>query len=193
METKTNQMKHTFLSLGVTAAILCASCGDSSTSSSTTSTQSAVDTGVSSSENTSGSSGTNSVSNGVRYVNLNTGQNFQPKFDTANYITMDMMSGDPVQIYVDTETKDTFHTSGVVVNNALLHTDAGWAIDPAKIKVDGDKIKIKDGDLKIKINGDKMKVKDGDSKTKMEGNDSKTKTDDIKIKQEDGEIKVKDK
>ncbi|MEO5646955.1 MAG: hypothetical protein ABIQ56_01260 [Chitinophagaceae bacterium] len=195
-------MKYTFLTLGVAGILLLAACGDSSTSSTST-TEKMSDTGVSTSESTTGN-----MDNAVRYVDLNTGQRIQLHYDPETQVTMDMISGKPVRIYVDTETRDTFHTTGININNALLHTDAGWTVDNDKVKIDGDKVKIKSGDMKIKIDGDKMKVKDGDTKTKTDGNetkvkdgdtkmktdgaDSKTKTDDIKVKQEDGEIKVKD-
>ncbi|MXV16124.1 hypothetical protein [Hufsiella ginkgonis] len=143
------------------------------------------------------------------YTDLNTGKQVYIVKDPETGYAMDSIARIPVELYID-NSGDTIYKTGVVVNNAVVRSDAGtWILDESKVKVDGDKIKIKDGDTKIKIDGDKMKVKegdyklktdgdkskekDGDYKKKVDGEDSKVKTDEVKIKTEDGKTKVKPK
>ena len=70
-------------------------------------------------------------------------------------------SNNPVDFYVDMNTRDTFSgRSGEVVNNALIHGDDGsWSVDETKIKMEDDEYKSKTGDTKVKVEDDEAKVK----------------------------------
>ena len=97
-------------------------------------------------------------------------------------------------LFVDVSTGDTLYgPSGTIVNNALIQTDGTWKLDEAKIKRDGDKVKIKTADEKLKMEDDEMKLKDGTSKLKTDEDESKTKTPSTKEKSdmEDNESKTK--
>ncbi len=87
-------------------------------------------------------------------------------------------AGNPVDFYVDINTRDTFYGhSGEVVNNALINENGNYRVDEAKLKIDGDELKYKSGDTKIKIEDDEYKRKDGDTKVKVEDDEVKIKTD----------------
>jgi len=102
-----------------------------------------------------------------KYVDLNTGKTVYIVKDPETGFAMDSIAKIPVEFYVNTSTKDTIYETGAVVNNSLIKTNGKWSLsDDAKVKIDGDKMKIKDGDSKIKVKGDKIKTKDDDTKTK---------------------------
>ena len=103
-------------------------------------------------------------------------------------------SGEPVEFYVDAMTMDTFYgKTGQNVNNAIIHDGDDWRLDEAKIKVDGDEIKIKNADgSKTKIEDDEIKIKDANGKAKMDGDETKIKTGDTKIKSSAEGTKVKE-
>ena len=117
----------------------------------------------------------------MSYIDLNTGQPVEVKWDDDNTNAMNAVTNDPLAFYVDMNTLDTFYgRTGTIVNNAILRTEEGkYELDENKVKWDG-------GDLKIKYaDGSKLKVdEDGDRKFKSGDGD-------LKIKQKDGEVKVK--
>ena len=108
------------------------------------------------------------------YIDLRSGKSVRKDEMTGRYVDE---SNNPVDFYVDVNTRDTFYgTTGQVVNNALIHEDDGnWRVDDAKIKVDGDEIKVKSGDDKLKIDGNDYKEKSGDTKVKSDGDETKVK------------------
>jgi hypothetical protein len=123
------------------------------------------------------------------YVDLNTGKKIYIVKDESTGYAIDSIEKVPVDFYINSSTNDTLYRTGMVVNNMLVEEDGKWKLDDTKVKIDGDKIKIKDDSTKVKIDGDKSKEKSGDYKEKMNGNDGKIKDGDSKIKIEDGEIK----
>jgi len=137
--------------------------------------------------------------NTTSYVRLNSGTETQTIIrDTAEgggYIYAN--SREPLEndlLFVDVSTGDTLYgPSGTIVNNAVIQTDGTWKLDEAKIKRDGDKVKIKSGDEKLKMDDDELKLKSGDTKMKSDEDESKTKTPSTKEKNdmEDDESKTK--
>lgn len=125
------------------------------------------------------------------YVDLNTGKEVYIVRDENTGYATDSIAKVPVEFYVNTSTNDTLFRTGMVVNNMLIEEEGTWKLDETKVKIDGDEIKIKDGDSKVKIDGEESKVKDGDYKKKVDGDDVKIKDGDSKIKIEDGEVKKK--
>ncbi len=71
------------------------------------------------------------------------------------------MTNEPVEFYVDMNTRDTIYGRGrYVVNNYIVRSNDGmYRLDASKIKMDKDDIKIKDGSKKLKMDGSKMKSK----------------------------------
>lgn len=125
------------------------------------------------------------------YVDLNTGKEVYIIRDESTGYATDSIAKVPVEFYVNTSTNDTLFRTGMVVNNMLVEEEGKWKLDETKVKIDGDEIKIKDGDSKVKVDGEESKVKDGDYKKKVDGDDVKIKDGDSKIKIEDGEVKKK--
>ena len=125
------------------------------------------------------------------YVDLNTGKEVYIVRDEETGYATDSIAKVPVEFYVNTSTNDTLFRTGFVVNNLLVEEEGKWKLDETKVKVDGDEIKIKDGDSKVKIDGEDSKVKDGDYKKKVDGDEVKIKDGDSKTKVEDGEVKQK--
>ena len=125
------------------------------------------------------------------YVDLNTGKEVYIVRDESTGYATDSIAKVPVEFYVNTSTNDTLFRTGMVVNNMLIEEEGTWKLDETKVKIDGDEIKIKDGDSKVKIDGEESKVKDGDYKKKVDGDDVKIKDGDSKVKIEDGEVKRK--
>jgi hypothetical protein len=125
------------------------------------------------------------------YVDLNTGKEVYIIRDESTGYATDSVAKVPVDLYVNTSTNDTLYRTGQVVNHMLVQEEGKWKIDETKVKIDGDEIKIKDGDSKTKIDGEESKVKDGDYKKKTDGDDVKIKDGDSKTKIEDGEVKTK--
>jgi len=125
------------------------------------------------------------------YVDLNTGKEVYIVRDEETGYATDSIAKVPVEFYVNTTTRDTIFRTGQVVNNLLVEEEGKWKLDETKVKIDGDEIKIKDGDSKVKIDGDDSKVKDGDYKKKVDGDETKIKDGDSKTKIEDGEVKQK--
>ena len=93
---------------------------------------------------------------------------------------MNKRNNSRVYLYVDPVTTDTFYGEGYLVNNMVMHMPNGkYEVDSTKVKIEGNKIKYKDGAMKgkIKVTDDKIKVKDGNDKQKM-----KDKGDSVKVK-----------
>jgi hypothetical protein len=133
----------------------------------------------------------------TQYVDLNTGNPVEMKKDESGHM-VSMATGEPVEFYVDMNTRDTFYgKTGTVVNNAIMRSkdDTKYELDGAKAKWDGNELKIEYADgSKVKADEDEYKYKSGDGKTKVkiDGDDKKIKTPDQKIKMEAGEpTKVK--
>lgn len=118
------------------------------------------------------------------YVDLATGKTVYIITDPETGYAMDSIARVPVEFYINPSTNDTLYMTGEVVNHSLVNTNGAWTLSPdAKVKIDGDKMKIKDGDTKIKVDGDDSKVKEGDNKQKIDdGTEVKTKTEDSKTK-----------
>ncbi|RYE23322.1 MAG: hypothetical protein EOP51_10950 [Sphingobacteriales bacterium] len=132
-----------------------------------------------------------------QYIDLNTGQPIEMKKNEENGKMVAMATGEPVEFYVDMNTRDTFYgKTGTVVNNVMVKgEDMKYKLDDAKVKWDGNELKILYADgSKVKADENEYKYKSGDGKTKVkiDGDEKKIKTEDKKIKIEDGEpTKVK--
>jgi predicted regulator of Ras-like GTPase activity (Roadblock/LC7/MglB family) len=131
------------------------------------------------------------------YVDLSTGQPVIVVRDTEKGYYVYSDTRQPIEdkmFFVDVNTRDTLYgKSGVVVNNAVIKTDAGvWSLDESMIEHDGEEIKIKSADgSKLKVDGEEMKYKEGDTKIKVDGNETKTKTGNTKTKVDGNETKIK--
>jgi len=123
-----------------------------------------------------------------RYVDLETGKHITVVKDSTNGVMVNKETNEPVDIYVDTETKDTIYgKTGEVINNHVIKLDDGkytYAeadIDPVKVKTEADgDYKVKDDNSKIKVEEDgDVKIKEGDKKVKIdaESGEKKVKTD----------------
>jgi hypothetical protein len=110
-------------------------------------------------------------------VDLGTGQPIDIYYDNATWRTMNRMNKAPIEFYV-VNGVDTVHgATGLVVNNMLVkNADGAFALDAARVKVDGDEIKMKMSDgRKIKWENGKMKIKDWSGKEKIKGDKHKIK------------------
>jgi hypothetical protein len=108
-----------------------------------------------------------------QYVDLNTGRSVKRDNATGRYVDD---AGNPVDFYVDVNSKDTFYgENGKNVNNAVIYTNGEWQLDDTKIKIDGDEIKMKSGDTKVKMEDDEYKRKTDDSKLKADEDGVKVK------------------
>jgi len=129
------------------------------------------------------------------YVNLSTGEPVTVVKDTEEGYYVYSDTKQPIEdnlFFVDVNTRDTLYgRAGVVVNNAIIKSDAGYSLNEDMIERNGDEIKVKTADGKLKIDGDEMKYKEGDDKIKVDGEDSKTKTDDSKTKVDGEDSKTK--
>ncbi|HEY9362236.1 MAG TPA: hypothetical protein VIQ00_03160 [Chitinophagaceae bacterium] len=125
-----------------------------------------------------------------RYIDLASGEHINIEKDSTTGYMVNADSRKPVNIYVDTKTKDTLYgRTGEVVNGKVKKNGEKWEYEDdeftykegdykLKVESDGD-YKIKDGDYKKKVENDgDVKIKDGDKKVKIDG--------------ETGEKKVKD-
>ncbi|HET8829145.1 MAG TPA: hypothetical protein VFM79_07370 [Pelobium sp.] len=115
--------------------------------------------------------------NDSKYKNLQTGEKVYI-IESESGQAIDSVSGNPVEFYVNLETRDTIYgETGEVVNNKVIKTSDGvYKLDESKFKSEVEQLLESGDDVKVKVDGDEMKIK----------------TDDQKIKIEDGETKVKD-
>lgn len=127
----------------------------------------------------------------ARYLDLSTNQYVDVKKDSSG-IMMNAQTGKPMAVYVDTQTHDTIYgQTGEVVNGRVYKTKAGnWMVksnddefkgksesdNTSKVKVDGDKVKIKEGAYTYKrdANGD-VKIENGRTQVKIDGKTGKRK------------------
>ena len=78
------------------------------------------------------------------YINLITGEQVSIVKDTITGIAVDRETQLPVEFYYDPISLDTMYQSGMVVNNLLIREGEGkYQLDDAKIKIEGDEMKIK--------------------------------------------------
>jgi hypothetical protein len=121
-----------------------------------------------------------------RYLDLTTDAYVDLKKDSTSGYMVNTKTGEPVDVYVDTKTRDTIYgVTGEVVNGRIQQTDEGkWVVkaegddfktkseseNSAKIKAEGDEYKAKDGNYTIKREGDgDVKIENGNTQTKIDG------------------------
>lgn len=128
-----------------------------------------------------------------RYLDLNTNKYVSLKKDSVSGYMMNSKTGEPVDVYVDTKTRDTIYgMTGEIVNGKVHKTNEGKWI----VKMDGDEYKAKsesENSAKVKIEGDEYKSKNGNHTVKEEGGDIKIENGktQVKIDGKTGERKVK--
>lgn len=120
----------------------------------------------------------------ARYLDLNSNEYMQVTEDTVTGRWYNAKTGAPLGVYVDTKTQDTIYGfTGEVVNGKVERNDRGeWVVkadddeykaesaNGAKIKVEGDEYKRKDGNYTIKREGDgDVKIENGRTQTKIDG------------------------
>jgi hypothetical protein len=140
------------------------------------------------------------VSPAYTIIDLNTGETIDVYYDTGNWRTVNKATSQPVDFYVisytNAATYDTVHgVTGLIVNNLMRKNEEGkWTFDEAKVKWDGNELKMKDKyGRKVKWDEGKLKIKDWNSKYKSEkGDDTKMKQEWDKIKWKDDEIKIEE-
>ncbi|MEO5947906.1 MAG: hypothetical protein ABIP79_13900 [Chitinophagaceae bacterium] len=108
-----------------------------------------------------------------RYVDLSTGNAFEPIKDDQTGIMMDKETKKPVYLYVDSKNNDTIYgKTGEVVNGHVISENNKYVYDgDVKVEMNNDgSVKYKDDDQKIEIEKDgDIKIKDGDKKIKIDG------------------------
>ena len=131
----------------------------------------------------------------LRYVDLSTGQPVDLYYDSKARRTYSSMTNQPVELYVDMNTHDTIYGRGrYVVNNYIMKANDGmYRLDAAKIKMDKDDLKIKDGNKKLKMDNSNMKMKAYDEKMKVDSTAGKMKGKDMKKKVDNDRSKTKNK
>lgn len=114
--------------------------------------------------------------NDAKFEDLNTGKKIYV-IENENGEAVDSLTNEPVEFYVNLETKDTIYgKTGRVVNNVIIKTSEGtYELNEAKIKSEDDEMKIKSESTKIKIDGDEMKIKTDEKKIKIDGDERKVK------------------
>ena len=114
------------------------------------------------------------------YLDPYTGDSVEIWYDPANKYYTNKRTRNRIDFYIDPMTQDTFYGEGYVVNNLLMRMpDGKYRLDSTKVKIEGNKIKYKDGSEKgkVKVEGNKIKAKDGNQKKKI-----KDKGDHVKVK-----------
>jgi hypothetical protein len=104
------------------------------------------------------------------YVDPNSGDSIEIWMEPSSHRLVNKRNNTPVTIYVDPMTTDTLYGEGYVVNNMVTRMPNGkYMVDSTKVKIEGNKIKYKDGSSKgkVKIEDNKIKAKDGHDKTKL--------------------------
>ena len=108
-----------------------------------------------------------------RYVDLTSGEHIEIEKDARTGKMVNSETHQPIYMYADTKTNDTIYgATGEVINGHIIMASDG------KYKYDGDEeYTIKEGDYKKKVDGDEVKIKDGDKKIKIEDGEKKVKND----------------
>lgn len=127
------------------------------------------------------------------YVDLSTGQPVDLYYDPKSRRTYSSVTNQPVEFYVDMATGDTIYGRGrYVVNNYIVRSNDGmYRLDAAKVKIDKDDVKIKDGNKKFKMDKSEMKMKGAGEKMKMDTTSGKMKMNDMKKKVDNEKSKTK--
>ena len=127
-----------------------------------------------------------------RVTELGTNSPIEIYYDSAKFITLNTVSNTPVEFYI-LNNVDTVHgETGLIVNGMLLKlADGSYDLDSARIKVDGDEIKLKYADgRKVKWENGKLKIKEWGTKAKSKEDKEKLKNQWGKVRWKDGEWKV---
>jgi len=165
-------------------------CNNDTTSTETVDSESSEVTSGTDTSNSSETSGAMYTSS--NYIDLNTNQPVELVWDSENNRALNKANNQPVELYVNTTTRDTIYGPGYIVNHHVIKTNTGnWTLDDTKIKRDGDELKIKKDGMKFKMEDGEWKMKTDDGKIKSDDDELKIKTDDGKMKVEDGETKIK--
>lgn len=119
----------------------------------------------------------------ARYVDLNNGRTVKLVKDSTSGLMVDAETNEPLDIYVDTETRDTIDgRTGAIINGKVRKEDDGRYVylreekspnRTAQVQADNEPTgayKIKSGDYKKKVEKDgDIKIKDGNVKIKIDG------------------------
>lgn len=121
-----------------------------------------------------------------KFLDLSTNKYIDVRKDSTTGQMVNAKTGVPVEMYVDTKTRDTVYgPTGETVNGRVYKSPEGqWAVkwngeeykaksegeNSAKLKVDGDEYKYKNGDYTIKKESDgDIKIENGTTETKIDG------------------------
>jgi hypothetical protein len=133
-----------------------------------------------------------SCENNTRYLDLTTNEHLAPRKDTTTGYIMNSKTGEPIDFYVNTKTRDTIYgPTGEIVNGRIHKNEEGkWIVrinsdeviakseseNSGKLKAGGEENKEKNGSytVKKKANGD-IKIENGHTKVKLDGKTSKQK------------------
>jgi len=123
---------------------------------------------------------TTGCDNKETFVDLETGKTITVVKDSATGYMVNAETKDPLGIYVNTATKDTFYgRTGELINNRLVLTPSGRYTfqdgrTKEKIVNDDENDSNGDGDYKKKVEKDgDIKIKDGNTKIKIEDDGEK--------------------
>jgi hypothetical protein len=125
-------------------------------------------------------------------MDLSTNAPIEIYYDTLQFRTVNRVTNAPVEFYI-LNNADTVHgATGLVVNGLLLKAaDGTYKLDNAKVKVDGDEMKIKYADgRKVKWENGKVKIKEWGTKAKSKGDKEKIKNQWSTVKWKNGEWKI---
>ena len=118
------------------------------------------------------------------YVDIYNGDSLDLWYDPSSRVTTNRRNKRRVDFYVDPTTNDTFYGEGFVVNNLIIKLPNGkYKLDSTKVKIEGNKIKYKDGSDKgkIKMANNRIKTKGSNQKLKVKNNG-----DTVKIRSRNG-------
>jgi hypothetical protein len=124
-------------------------------------------------------------------LDLSTNTPIDIYYDTLQFRTVNRVTNAPVEFYI-LNNMDTVHgATGLVVNGLLLKAkDGTYKLDEAKVKIDGDEMKIKYADgRKVKWENGKVKIKEWGTKAKSKGDKEKLKNQWGRVRWKDGEWK----
>lgn len=127
-----------------------------------------------------------------RVTDLGTSQAIDIYYDTVDFRVMNKTTNAPVEFYI-LNGVDTVHgATGLIVNGMLMRlSDGTYDLDSARVKIDGDEIKLKYADgRKVKWENGKMKIKEWGTKAKSKGDKEKMKNQWGRVRWKDGEWTV---